>query len=410
MPAPELPPSTPSSSPRSLTQAALRPANLAAVMRQVLAAKDPLSRAQVAATLGMTRSTASRLVDELVVAGLLSELEVPTPAGRGRPATPLSGASSTGALGLQVNTRFLCARVLNLRGDVVAETLVRGDFRASRSTPVLQQLNSLAEQVLDELDPGFKVVGSSVALPGIVDPTTGTLLVAPNLDWHDVSPGAVITAGVRPDRPLLVGNEADMAARAVADLAPGRPGDLQDFFYVSGETGIGGVTVLDGRILSGRHGWAGEIGHVCVDPRGPQCRCGSTGCLELFAGRTAILEAAGLTESAGTDELIARVRAADVRAVKAVDNAAMSLAVALSNAVNLLDVQTVVLGGHLAHIGDLIAPSIETAMRRRVLSARWARPQVRAHGSNESIGATGAALTQLTLVIDDPDGWINRRG
>ena len=94
-----------------------------------------------------------------------------------------------------------------------------------------------------------------------------------------------------------IGNEADLAARTVAESAPGRPGDLSDFIYLSGEIGIGGAVVVDGRGMAGRHGWAGEIGHVSVDPDGPACPCGSTGCLERYAGKDAILSAAGLAAS-----------------------------------------------------------------------------------------------------------------
>ena len=107
-----------------------------------------------------------------------------------------------------------------------------------------------------------------------------------------------------------IGNEADLAARTVAESVPGRPSDLSDFVYLSGEIGIGGAVVVDGRGMAGRHGWAGEIRHVTVDPDGPACPCGSTGCLERYAGKEAILTSAGLAASSAPADLVRAARSA----------------------------------------------------------------------------------------------------
>ena len=122
-----------------------------------------------------------------------------------------------------------------------------------------------------------RLVGAGLALPGIVSADSGRLLLAPNLGWADVDARALLGPAAVGGLTLRVGNEADLAARTIASPAPGRPGHLADFLYVSGEIGIGGAAVVDGRVMGGRHGWAGEIGHVCVDPTGPTCGCGSTG-------------------------------------------------------------------------------------------------------------------------------------
>jgi predicted NBD/HSP70 family sugar kinase len=393
----------------AVRQSTLRSSNLAAVARTVVGTGTPLSRADVASALGVTRSTASRLVDELVSAGVLTEMEARHPSGRGRPGTPLSASPRVGALGLQVNTTFLSARVVSLRGELVAERRISGDFRASRPRPVLRRLNRLGARLLAELDGGIDIVGTGLALPGIVDSPAGVLLVAPNLGWSDLRPGDYVNAGVAPGAAIRLGNEADMAARAVAEVAPGRPGPLKDFIYLSGETGIGAAAVLDGEVMTGRHGWAGEIGHVCVDPLGPQCRCGSTGCLELFAGRQAILAAAALERDTSLREVAALARAGHRQASSAIDRAASALAIALASAVNILDINVVVLGGHLAQIADLVGPRLENDLMNRVLSARWVHPRVEAHGDDDSLGATGAALAQLNRVIDNPGDWISRR-
>ena len=168
-----------------------------------------------------------------------------------------------------------------------------------------------------------------------------------------------------------IGNEADLAAATVSLERPGRPGPVTDFVYLSGEIGIGGAVVFDGRPLPGRHGWAGELGHVTVDPSGPACLCGSTGCLELYAGKRALLEAAPVSRcDALPAALEERVRAGDETAGAAVERAAWALGVALSTVLNVVDVPVIVLGGHLRELADLLAPAGRGGPGRSACSPR----------------------------------------
>ncbi len=238
--------------------------------------------------------------------------------------------------------------------------------------------------------------------PGSSTPGTGRLLRAPNLGWSDLDVLPLLPDDARAGLPLRVDNEATLGARAVAEPAPGRPGPLADFLYLSGEVGIGGAVVVDGRVVGGRHGWAGEVGHVCVDPDGPPCRCGSTGCLELYAGRVALLTAAGLDDGATTRDLLSRSRSGDTLALAALARAAQALGVALAGVVNVLDVPAIVLGGHLGQVADLLRPDLEEALRQRVLSARWVLPEVHTAPDDSAPGATGAALCALAPLLEDP--------
>lgn len=388
----------------NLRQASLRHANLALVLRTVLAADEAPSRADVAGATSLTRSTVSRLVDELVAGGLLDEVESSAGGvGRpGRPSTPLRAAGARfAALGLQVGVSHLAARLVDLTGAVIAEQTVPIDLTGSKPAPTLRRVRTLAGRVLAEAPSGVTVVGAGLALPGIVDTTGGRLLSAPNLGWADVAPASALgdTLG---GLTLRVGNEADLAAHAFAHPAPGRQRDPATFVYLSGEVGIGGAVVVDGDVMTGRYGWAGEIGHVCVDPDGPACRCGSTGCLERYAGRFAMLSAAGLQPSTHPTVLAERAQAGDEKACAAVRSAARALGIALAGVVNVLDIPTVVLGGHLAHVGELLAPDVEAMLSRRVLSAHWATPEVVVAPDDPAAGATGAALVELHRLVDDP--------
>jgi predicted NBD/HSP70 family sugar kinase len=350
----------------------------------------------------------SRLADELVVAGLVDELEPVRAPARGRPGTPLVAGRQVAALGLQVNPGFCAARVVDLRGRVVRERLVTEDLAGSDPGETLRRVGDLARRLRRTLPSELRLVGAGLALPGVVSVEDARVLSAPNLGWSEVDVAAVLGGRALGNLPLRVANEADLAARTVAEVVPGRPGPLSDFVYVSGEVGIGGAAVIGGRVFAGRHGWAGEIGHVAVDPSGPACPCGSTGCLEQYAGRRAMLRTARLPADASMELLAQRVSSGNAAARTSVDAAARALGVALSSVLNVLDISTVVLGGHLAETAELIRPSLEKHLHERVMSAPWLRPVVELAGHDDAPGATGAAFAVLDAVIDHPAGWVDR--
>ncbi len=388
----------------SARQSSLRETNLGLVAEAVLGSAVALSRSDVASATRLTKSTVSRLVDELVAAGIVDELDRVAPA-RGRPATPLVPGHGIGALGLQVNAAGLAARVLDLRGRVVADAVTDEDLVGSDPAAALDHLSVLASRVLEQVAGRLRLVGAGLALPGIVSVGTGELLLAPNLGWSDTRPAEFLGPDRLSGLSLRIGNEASLAALTIATPAPGRLGPLRDFIYVSGEIGIGGATVLDGKVQGGRHGWAGEIGHVCVDPAGPACRCGSTGCLEQYAGRRALLGAAGLDVHATLADLVVRADRGDSHAKEAIARGAWALSIALASAVNLLDIPAIVLGGDLAAVAPHLQPELSRLLEPRIPTTRWVAPIIEIAPPDATAGASGAALALLQDVVDHPAQW-----
>ena len=394
----------------SARQSSLRTSNLALLASRVFSSPEPVSRADIAAETGMTRSTASRLADELVAIGLVRELDPVASSGPGRPAVPLLPARGTFvALGLEVNVSRMAVRAVDLAGQVLAERIVVDDFSSSDAPAVLGRLADLLEPIAAIGAVGSaRLVGAALALPGLV--RDNTLLRAPNLGWSDIRPAEVLAPVLdRLGAGLVVGNEADLAALTTARVRPGAPGEHRDFIYLSGENGIGAGIVRNSEVWLGANGFAGEIGHIQVDPKGPECGCGNRGCLERFAGRRAILNAAGLPRGAGSEELLKACEddasPHHERARRAIDAAADALGIALGTAINILDIPAVVLGGHLAPLTGLLAPPLQKILSRRVLASRWSAPQILPAPDDETPGATGGAWSLLEGVIADPAAW-----
>ena len=365
-------------------QHTVRRHNLALVLGEVAAA-EPVSRAGVAARTGLTRGTVSSLVEELIAAGLLTELAAAR-GGSGRPASPLQlNRSGPAGLGLEIGVDHVGACVVDLSGTVRALRTAPSAHRDRPPTAGLGAVAELAAAVVAEA--GLAVCGAGVALPGLIG-AGGRVQHAPNLPgWTDVPVAAELT-GLLGIPVVQVANEADLAAQAelwfgpFGAAGPGRPGPT--FLFVSGGIGVGAGIVLDGRLFRGAGGRAGELGHVVVEPDGRRCRCGGRGCLEQAAGQEALLRAAA---AATVDDLLARPAAA-------IDPAARALGVALTGAVHLLDVRTVVLGGLYARLGDQLRRSVKAELAARVgpVDVRLSAP-----GTGGALRAAAASVVRERL-------------
>lgn len=376
------------------TQQGMRRRNLARVMHTV-SAEGPLSRAAVASRIGLTRAAVSTLVDELIRSGLLEELGPERPGRVGRPGSALavSGHGPAG-IGAEIGVDHLAVCAVDLRGQVRSRAVRYGANRGRSPEPVIAELTALVRRVVAEAaGEGLWPAGLAVAVPGLVTRDAHTVVRAPNLDWHDTDLGDLLPA----DFPLTVGNEANFGALAELWLGDGTP---DDFLHVSAEIGIGAAVVVNGQLLRGTRGFAGELGHMPVRPDGPRCPCGGRGCLEQYAGEEAVLRSAGLEPGEGRVGLLAQ-RAADgdedVR--RALRDAGEALGIALTGAVNLLDPEGVVLGGALAGLAPWLLPSLQDELARR--SAGPACPvSVSRLGSEGPL--LGAAHSVIRAVLDDP--------
>ncbi|HYN72892.1 MAG TPA: ROK family transcriptional regulator [Nakamurella sp.] len=394
--------------PTAVRQANVREHNLGLVLGLIVNAANPPSRADIAAATGLTRATVSALTDRLIAGGLVDELPPVMSQRAGRPAVPLIPAARTiASVGMEVNVDYLGIRVMDLAGTKLAEQVQEGDFRASDPTAVLARLARMYTEVLGPISDEIPSVGACLAVPGLVDRITGPLRFAPNLRWRNVDVAGLFTSaagmsGVE----LLLGNEATLAARAEA--AALRHTEIRTFLYLSGDVGIGGALVVDGAVFAGRHGWSGEIGHTVVDPAGPRCVCGSTGCLEQYAGKDALMHGAAMDLALPVTALTSAAEHGDERALRSLSDGAAALGTALANAVNLVDVGTVVLGGIYAPLAPYLLPGITEQLQGRVLSAPWSTTQVLPAQARDYAALSGAASVGLAQVTADPSAWLRR--
>jgi predicted NBD/HSP70 family sugar kinase len=390
----------------------VRAHNLSVALHQVVTAPEPVSRAGIAAATGLSRATASRLVDALVSAQLVSELPPRTPVAAGRPAAGLvvSGSGPAG-LGLEINVDYVAVCVVDLRGASRYREVAAGDQRGRSPAHVMASLAELASTALAKAAAeGLHVVAATVALPGLVDVAEGRLRLAPNLGWRNVDVVALLQrhealAGLA----IGIDNEANLAA--MAELATGKHG--RTFLHISGEVGIGSGIALDGAIFRGSRGWSGEIGHVTVHSGGRLCSCGARGCLEQYAGLDVIVReglgaAAGNTtgDAAPVELLLAEARRGNRRLIAALDEAGSALGIAVASALNMLDLDRVVLGGIYSPLAPYLIPTLEREIQARLVSAQWAAVSICASTLRAGSAVLGAGQVVVREVLAHPAAWI----
>jgi predicted NBD/HSP70 family sugar kinase len=230
---------------------------------------------------------------------------------------------------------------------------------------------------------------------------------APNLGWRDVPIGERLAAALDLDAPLQVANEADLGA--VAEHRRGVAVGADAVLYVTGEVGVGGNLIIDGEPFVGAAGYAGEIGHVLVNPAGRRCDCGAIGCWETEIGERAMLARAGRRRDGGREavnEVIAAAHAGDRRAVAAVEHVGQWLGLGLAGLVNVFNPTLVVLGGHFERIHPLVADRVNGVLDERALRASRELVSVVPASLGVDAPVLGAAELALEPFLADPASWL----
>lgn len=382
----------------------MRRHNLALILGEVHR-DGALTRAELTARLGLSRSTIGALVTDLAELGLVTE-SVPSGGTRaGRP-SHVVGPSPDGPFVVAVDvdvTHLTCAAV-GLGGGLLARRVVEFDAPPSPE--------EVAGQVVESI-PGLAQLGGlsgppvciGVSVPGTVDRRNGTVGFAPNLGWRDAKFGALLTDLASPHVPVVVGNDADLAV--LAEHSRGIARGRDDVVYLMGRTGVGAGIIVNGVPLRGFEGHAGEIGHNVVDSSGPPCHCGKYGCLETFVGDHALIDLAGREHGPGDHEslaVFAAAREGDERALAAVRTVARSLGQVLGNLVNMLNPEIILLGGTFADVLDMARPELEAALQNHVFTGPGEQVALFRPGLGEDSALIGAAEVAFAQLIDDPLG------
>ena len=377
---------------------ATRPSGRTDVSRSAVLAQlgaRPASRAELARVLSVSPALITQVVRDLLADGLIKELEQ-SPSQGGRPARLLGLVTSAGrAVGLKIAPDHLVFVDVALDGTVIRSA--QEPFDASAPT-LLDDLSRSVRAYL-ATDDDLPVLGIGVAVPGTVDSQASGVVDSVQLGWAQTPLGAHLRRSL--GLPVLVENNVNALAIAERLFGIGRSYDT--FATLTIGTGVGLAIVMDGGVMRGGAGGAGEIGHLPVVANGSPCTCGNRGCLETVVGQQA-LEQTGrdlgvIKPAEGIDELVAAADAGDVRAQTIFENAGHTLARAVAGLVQILDPEVIVLLGEGTAAWAHWSVGFEPEFRACLLPSRRGVPLMLETWNDES-WAQGAACLVLSTPFD----------
>lgn len=394
----------------------MREMNLALILK-TLYSEAPLSRSALAAQTGLNKATVSSLVKDLLDLGYAREIGIdPSSSDVGRPAINLEPNPDAGyTIGMEIGVDFISVIVVDFVTDIVT--------RRYESTHKLYNQQAVLDRALMLLKESYEFVqkrerplfGIGVGVPGLVDVADGRLLFAPNLGWRDVPLKKMVEAQF--PVPVFVANEANLAALGESTFGAGI--DSNFMVYISSGVGLGGGVVLNGNLLQGATGFAGEIGHMTVERDGRQCNCGNKGCWETVASLQALFrrieEAIQNGQSSPIADMIDHdfsrlsiqliveaARQNDPVVLAALHETGEWLGIGIANLLNIINPQQVILGGPLSAAASFLLPVIRETINQRAWS--WVQENVGVvtakHGEDAAV--MGGAAIVFESVISNP--------
>ncbi len=347
------------------------------IVLNLIRAHQPVSRADLARLMKVRRGVASLLVSELLQEALIFEGALGEAVGRGRRPTFLYiDSRQRCVVGVDIRATRTYIMVTDLMGRQIGGV---SSFQTNKDvTGLTQELARRVKQSLAEHKDVGAVEGIGVAVPGMVDPAGGRVLHAPTLGWRDVN--------LRDPLVAALGNQVHIEnsgkACALAQLWATRSDVVTsgNSVFVSVSDGVGVGVIVNGELLRGRHNTAGEFGHVPLSIDGPRCSCGATGCWEAYISNIATLSRYFGRDPSGrkphafetaiftVEDLIARARAGDARALAAINSTARYLGLGLASIINAVDPARIYIGGEITTAWNLIEPIVRAALRERTLT------------------------------------------
>ncbi|MBM3123560.1 MAG: ROK family transcriptional regulator [Chloroflexi bacterium] len=403
-------------------QVYLRELNLSLVLR-LIHTQSPLSRAQIAITTGLNKSTVSSLVDELLGFNLIHETGVNS-MGTGRPATLLEINPQAGCIiGVELGVDFVSVAVTDFLGNILWRRKEDADPSEDQEKMINQTLTIVRDGMTIGKNRNSRIFGLGLAIPGTVDIEHGVLIFAPNLHWRNVQFGRIYSKKTR----LKVFVENDANAAAVAEHLFGTARRCRDFLFVFAGVGIGGGLFLNGKLYRGKNGYAGEIGHspIMAEPAQTVCHCGNRGCWETYANQYSILQRVlarlevkrtsiipKLTAEQNSPLTIPLIKqAADLGDVEAIDSlveAGHAMGQGFAGLINVFNPDKIILGGPLSITGKYLLPAIKETIARHALPEIEQQAEVLLSPFEADASLIGAIAIVADDVLSNPTHYERR--
>ncbi len=364
-------------------------------MRRILESlqeNGPLSRADLTRETGISAPTVSKAVADLLDSGLLEEGEAPDNA-LGRPGKRLQLAQdSAQVLGVVLDANICQVLAASLDGTVNQQSCLSfatpGNYASLR-----RQLSDAVCQMISQST--ATTLGIGISTPGLTDEDAQRCMFSPNLQAiNQQSPAADLIE----DTGVTAVTMQEARALCIAERLYGNARGLDDFAMLDITTGLGLGVFSGGELLSGHNGFAGELGHITVDPVGKLCGCGNHGCLETLATDAALaaMVSERLGERLSAEVVIERLQKGELQAPDEVNRVCEYLSIAIASAINLFNPSNLLVHGRFLTINESIMEQVVRMAERRALAPPFERCQIQAAITTKPLAAIAAIVHHLT--------------
>jgi predicted NBD/HSP70 family sugar kinase len=324
------------------------------IVLELIRAGQPLSRADLARSSGLQRSTVSQIVEQLIREKWVREGAVATLA-RGRHPTLLGLNEDLAVVAVDLHPRLATVAVIDLNGRMLSRSLVPLTSNPGASTRLMTDCIERLRQAF----PAKSIEGIGISLPGRIDPGTQRLVFAPNLHWSDFD----LRGLIEKETGLAVRMENAATACLLAELLFGRLNGINDAVLVTVSEGVGTGVFANGQVITGHQGMAGEFGHFSMDPSGARCACGRRGCWETFASCQAALRIYQERQPKGPaitfNELLNKAEEGDKAAVRTLADQAHHIGRGLGPIIAGLSPEVIFIAGDITSAWHRYGPIIE---------------------------------------------------
>lgn len=340
-------------------------------------------RAEISRLSGLNRATVSSLVEELIADGYVVETGMGESALGRKPVMLRPNAKACVMVGVDLGVDYAKLAMADFTMNILAtETLCIGED--PNHEDVISRINACIGHFIDNAPATARgLAGIGMGVPGLVDSEKGVLAFAPNLRWENVPLGKLMHSQF--DVPVFVDNEANAGAMGEKWFGAGK--GAQNMLYFSAGIGIGAGILVDGRLLRGSKGYAGEVGHFTVIPDGLRCGCGNQGCWETVASESAAINRVKAAIAAGrrtvlrdvvslrqsdsgpsrlnADDLFEACKKGDEVAIEALRETGKSLGLGIAGFVNAFNPELVIVGNSMGRMNGFVMDEAEREMRKR---------------------------------------------
>nr|WP_264475683.1 ROK family protein [Blautia producta] len=370
--------------------------------------KGPISRAEIARTIGLSIPTVMKITEEFSHKQFVQDVGKGESSGGKRPELLELIPDSKYIIGVGVGRSKTNVLMMNLAGEVFIREIMETGGTVVPEVWISRLIRVIENVIRESGLPEKRILGMGIGMPGILDEESGKVLFSPDFKWENVDMLTPIRERFKMDITIENANRA----LAMGEYYFGAGVDSRNFLVVNLGHGIGSAIMREGEFYRGSSGSSGEIGHIILEKNGPKCNCGNKGCLEAIASGNAIARDAKIAVLEGNASKIMELVNGDINRIEAktvfeaahlgdqmaiqiTERAMQYIGIGLANYINLLDPDLIILFGGLTNAGNIFLKKIKEVLRERQM--KFAGRQVKLVISQ--MGENGTAVGSASLVL-----------